>query len=38
MPEKIRRDEQTRINLTAMIDIVFLLIVFLMVGTLVRWG
>lgn len=33
MPLKIHRDEQTSINLTPMIDIVFLLIIFFMVGS-----
>lgn len=33
MPLKIRRDEDTSINLTPLIDIVFLLIIFFMVGT-----
>jgi biopolymer transport protein ExbD len=33
MPLKIHRDDQTSINLTPMIDIVFLLIIFFMVGT-----
>lgn len=33
MPIKVREDEQTSINLTPMIDIVFLLIIFFMVGT-----
>ena len=33
MPLKIQRDDQTTINLTPMIDIVFLLIIFFMVGT-----
>ena len=33
MPLKIQRDDQTSINLTPMIDIVFLLIIFFMVGT-----
>ncbi|MEM7783707.1 MAG: biopolymer transporter ExbD [Planctomycetota bacterium] len=33
MPLKIERDDQTSINLTPMIDIVFLLIIFFMVGT-----
>ena len=33
MPIKIQRDDQTSINLTPMIDIVFLLIIFFMVGT-----
>lgn len=33
MPLKIQRDDQTTINLTPMIDIVFLLIIFFMVGS-----
>lgn len=33
MPLKIQRDDQLSINLTPMIDIVFLLIIFFMVGT-----
>ena len=33
MPLKLNRDDQTSINLTPMIDIVFLLIIFFMVGT-----
>lgn len=33
MPLKIDREDQTSINLTPMIDIVFLLIIFFMVGT-----
>ena len=33
MPLKIKRDEQTSINLTPLIDIVFLLIIFFMVGS-----
>lgn len=33
MPLKIRRDDDTAINLTPLIDIVFLLIIFFMVGT-----
>lgn len=33
MPLKVTRDEQTSINLTPLIDIVFLLIIFFMVGT-----
>ncbi len=33
MPIKIQRDDQSSINLTPMIDIVFLLIIFFMVGT-----
>jgi biopolymer transport protein ExbD len=33
MPLKTHRDEQTSLNLTPMIDIVFLLIIFFMVGT-----
>ena len=33
MPLKIKRDDQTSINLTPMFDIVFLLIIFFMVGT-----
>jgi biopolymer transport protein ExbD len=33
MPLKIQRDDQTSINLTPMIDIVFLLIIFFMVST-----
>jgi len=33
MPLKIERDDQTTINLTPMIDIVFLLIIFFMVST-----
>ena len=33
MPLKIERDDQATINLTPMIDIVFLLIIFFMVGT-----
>ena len=33
MPLKVHRDDQTSINLTPMIDIVFLLIIFFMVGT-----
>ncbi len=33
MPLKIQRDDQSSINLTPMIDIVFLLIIFFMVGT-----
>jgi biopolymer transport protein ExbD len=33
MPLKIHRDDQTSINLTPMIDIVFLLIIFFMVGS-----
>ncbi len=33
MPLKVQRDDQTSINLTPMIDIVFLLIIFFMVGT-----
>jgi biopolymer transport protein ExbD len=33
MPLKMQRDDQTSINLTPMIDIVFLLIIFFMVGT-----
>ena len=33
MPLKIQRDDQSAINLTPMIDIVFLLIIFFMVGT-----
>ena len=32
MPIKIQRDDQTAINLTPMIDIVFLLLIFFMVG------
>jgi len=36
MPLKINRDDQTSINLTPMIDIVFLLIIFFMVST--RFG
>lgn len=32
MPLKMQRDDQTSINLTPMIDIVFLLIIFFMVG------
>ncbi len=36
MPLKIQRDDQTSINLTPMIDIVFLLIIFFMVST--RFG
>ena len=33
MPLKVHRDQQTTINLTPLIDIVFLLIIFFMVGT-----
>ena len=33
MPLKTQRDEQPQLNLTPMIDIVFLLIIFFMVGT-----
>lgn len=33
MPLKIQRDDQSSINLTPMIDIVFLLMIFFMVGT-----
>jgi biopolymer transport protein ExbD len=33
MPIKIERDDESAINLTPMIDIVFLLIIFFMVGT-----
>ena len=33
MPLKIQRDDQTSINLTPMIDIVFLLIIFFMVSS-----
>jgi len=33
MPLKVLHDDQTSINLTPMIDIVFLLIIFFMVGT-----
>jgi len=33
MPLKLNRDDQTSINLTPMIDIVFLLIIFFMIGT-----
>ncbi len=33
MPLKTHRDEETSLNLTPMIDIVFLLIIFFMVGT-----
>ncbi len=33
MPLRVQRDEQPSINLTPMIDIVFLLIIFFMVGT-----
>lgn len=33
MPLKVQRDDQLSINLTPMIDIVFLLIIFFMVGT-----
>lgn len=33
MPLKINREDQTSINLTPMIDIVFLLIIFFMIGT-----
>jgi len=33
MPLKTRRDEQPSLNLTPMIDVVFLLIIFFMVGT-----
>ena len=33
MPLKIQRDDQTSINLTPLIDIVFLLIIFFMVGS-----
>jgi biopolymer transport protein ExbD len=33
MPLKLQTDDQTSINLTPMIDIVFLLIIFFMVGT-----
>ncbi len=33
MPLRIQRDEQPSVNLTPMIDIVFLLIIFFMVGT-----
>jgi biopolymer transport protein ExbD len=33
MPLKLERDDQTTINLTPMIDIVFLLIIFFMVST-----
>lgn len=33
MPLKIQRDDESSINLTPMIDIVFLLIIFFMVGT-----
>ena len=33
MPLKLNRDDQTSINLTPMIDIVFLLIIFFMVGS-----
>ena len=33
MPIKIRQDEKPAINLTPMIDIVFLLVIFFMVGT-----
>lgn len=36
MPLKIQRDDQTSINLTPMIDIVFLLIIFFMVSS--RFG
>jgi biopolymer transport protein ExbD len=33
MPIRVHRDEQPSVNLTPMIDIVFLLIIFFMVGT-----
>jgi biopolymer transport protein ExbD len=33
MPIKVHRDEQPSLNMTPMIDIVFLLIIFFMVGT-----
>lgn len=33
MPLKLNQDDQTSINLTPMIDIVFLLIIFFMIGT-----
>lgn len=33
MPLRVQRDEQPSVNLTPMIDIVFLLIIFFMVGT-----
>ena len=33
MPLRVQRDEQPTLNLTPMIDIVFLLIIFFMVGT-----
>lgn len=33
MPLRVQRDEQPAVNLTPMIDIVFLLIIFFMVGT-----
>ena len=33
MPLRVQRDEQPNVNLTPMIDIVFLLIIFFMVGT-----
>ena len=33
MPLKVHRDEQPSLNMTPMIDIVFLLIIFFMVGT-----
>ncbi|MGI9518583.1 MAG: ExbD/TolR family protein, partial [Pirellulaceae bacterium] len=33
MPIRVQRDEQPTLNLTPMIDIVFLLIIFFMVGT-----
>ena len=33
MPLKVQRDEQAQINLTPMIDVVFLLIIFFMVAT-----
>lgn len=33
MPLRVQRDEQPTVNLTPMIDIVFLLIIFFMVGT-----
>lgn len=33
MPLKLQTDDQTSINLTPMIDVVFLLIIFFMVGT-----
>ena len=33
MPIKINQDEKPAINLTPMVDIVFLLVIFFMVGT-----